>query len=107
VLHITIHESETALTFQLEGRLAGSWVPQLEACMHHTLLGRDKLRIRFDLTDVTLIDAAGKDFLTLMHLDGAEFLAGDCLMSNVITAIAQDSAHERHCRRARADFSRN
>jgi hypothetical protein len=43
--------------------------------------------VRFDLTGVTYVDAAGKEFLTARHADGAEFLACGCLVRAVVAEI--------------------
>jgi hypothetical protein len=40
MLRITVHDNPGALTFQLEGRLAGPWVPVLEECWQSTLASR-------------------------------------------------------------------
>ena len=67
MLRITIQKNSKALTFQLEGKLAGPWVRVLEECWQSTLASQRKPAVRFDLTGVTFIDAAGKRFLAAMH----------------------------------------
>src|SRR5205085_11862736 len=82
------------------GRLAGPWVRELERCWQDTRGGQQVGRIcnpsyeeqrkpvlRFDLTGVTFIDAAGKAFLAAMHAGGAEFVAAGCLMRAVVAEI--------------------
>ena len=59
MLRITVHESPGSLRFQLEGSLAGPWVPEAAACWQRTLAGHPRSVHRVDLTGVTLIDAAG------------------------------------------------
>jgi hypothetical protein len=87
MLRITVHDNPGSLTVQLEGRLAGPWVRELEGCWQSTLASRRKPVLRFDLTGVTYIDAAGKEFLAAMHAEGAEFLARGCLMRAVVDEI--------------------
>jgi hypothetical protein len=87
MLRITVHDNPASLTVQLEGRLAGPWVRELEACWRSSLAGQRKLVLRFDLTGVTHLDAAGKEFLAAMHTEGAEFLARGCLMRAVVAEI--------------------
>jgi hypothetical protein len=87
MLHVTLHETPSSLTVQLEGSLAGPWVRQLEGQLHRILSSRSKPVIRFDLTSLTLIDELGKDFLTLMHMEGAELLASGYLMTSVVAAL--------------------
>jgi hypothetical protein len=87
MLRITVRESRESLTVQLEGRLAGPWVREMEECWQTTRPSQRKAVLRFDLTGVTFIDAAGKKFLAAMHTEGAEFLARGCLMRAHVTEI--------------------
>ena len=66
MLRITVHENLEFLTFQLEGKLAGAWVREVEECRQRTLSGRRWPAVRFDLTGVIFIDAAGKAYLAAM-----------------------------------------
>jgi ABC-type transporter Mla MlaB component len=87
MLRITVRDSRESLTVQLEGRLAGPWVRELEDCWQTTRASQRKAVLRVDLTGVTFIDAAGKKFLAAMHTEGAEFLARGCLMRAHVTEI--------------------
>jgi len=90
MLRITVHDDPGALTFQLEGKLAGPWVRVLEECWQTTLDRQHKPILRVDLTGVTAIDAAGKDCLAAMHREGAELLAADCLTKAVVAEITDE-----------------
>jgi ABC-type transporter Mla MlaB component len=87
MLRITVHDTPPVLTFQLEGRLAGPWVRELEACWQVTVAGQHEPILRVDLTGVTFIDAAGKAYLAAMHRQGAGFVAADCLTEAVVAEI--------------------
>ena len=63
MLRITTHDNPDCLTFQLEGKLAGPWVRELEDCWQKTLAGPRRPVVRVDLRGVTFLDAAGKEFL--------------------------------------------
>src|SRR4051812_32085377 len=89
MLRITVHEKSGALTFQLEGRLAGPWVSELEECWRVALASHRKPILRVDLSEVTSIDAAGRACLAALHLQGAEFLAADCLMKAVVAEVTR------------------
>src|SRR6266404_244973 len=93
MLRITIHDNLESVTFQLEGRLAGPWVREAEECRQCTLAGRRGIAVRFDLTEVTFIDAAGKAYLADMHRLGAEFVAADCLTRAIVAEIAKAPIH--------------
>src|SRR5262245_36179869 len=89
MLRITVHDNPWALTFQLEGRLARPWVRVLEDCWQSTRASQRRPVLRFDLTGVTYIDAAGKAFLAAAHAQGAEFVAAGCLMRAVVAEITR------------------
>jgi hypothetical protein len=87
MMRITVDYAPRALTFRLEGRLAGPWVRELEECWRDALAGRREPVLRVDLRDVTSIDAAGRACLAALHRQGAEFVAADCLMKAVVDEI--------------------
>jgi ABC-type transporter Mla MlaB component len=99
MLRITVHDNLTALTFQLEGRLAGPWVRVLEDCWRTTLDRQHKPILRVDLTGVIAIDATGRACLAGMHREGAEFTAADCLTKAVVSEIAQVPGPDSDCGR--------
>lgn len=87
MLRITANDNPRALTLQLEGRLEGPWVRELEQCWRNTLDSPSRPSVCVDLTGVTFIDAAGKARLAEMHEQGAEFIAGDCVTKAVVAEI--------------------
>ena len=89
MLRITIHDNSSDVTFQLEGRLAGPWVRELEACWQVTRACQPESVLRVDLTGVTFIDAAGTACLAALHRRGAEFVAPDCLTRAVVDEITR------------------
>ena len=84
MLRITVHHNPESWTSQLEGRLAGAWVREVEECRRRTLVGHRRPSVRFDLTDVTFIDAEGRAYLAAMHRQGVAF-------------VVADSPDKRHC----------
>jgi ABC-type transporter Mla MlaB component len=93
MFRITVHDNQESLTFQLEGKLAGPWVREVEECRQGALAGRRLTAVRFDLAGVTFIDAAGKDYLAAMHRLGAEFIAADCLTKAIVAEITKAPLH--------------
>src|ERR1700736_2813272 len=89
MLRITVHDNPKSVTFQLEGRLTGAWVREVEECRQRTLAGPWRPAVRFDLAGVTFIDAAGKAYLADMHRLGAEFVAADCLTKAIVAEITK------------------
>jgi hypothetical protein len=92
MLRITVQDSLESLSFLLEGKLAGAYVRQVEECRQRALAGRRRPVVRFDLSGVTFIDAAGKAYLEAMHRLGAEFVAADCLTKAIVAEITQGPA---------------
>jgi len=90
MLRITVKKTRQALTFQLEGTLAGVWVRELEECWSSALTREQYPHVLVDLTGVTFIDAAGKACLASMHREGAEFIADDCMTKDVVREICED-----------------
>jgi anti-anti-sigma regulatory factor len=87
MLRITVCDNPQALTFQLEGRLAGPWLQELEECWQSTLTHQRRPILRVDLTGVTFVDEAGKAFLAAMYCQGAELVAVDCLTRDIVAEI--------------------
>jgi len=88
MLRITVHDNRRALTFQLEGRLAGPWVRELAECWQRNLARRRRALVRVDLTGVTFIGDAGRACLAAMHRQGAEFVAAGCETKAIVAEIA-------------------
>lgn len=97
MLRITVHDDPRSLTFQLEGKVAGPWLQELEECWRSTLAGRCKPILRVDLTGVTFIDGAGRACLAALHRQGAEFIAPDCLTRAVVDEIVETPGPDRGC----------
>jgi hypothetical protein len=106
MLRITVHDNPEALTFQLEGRLAGLWVGELEECCRRTVAGRQPA-VHFDLAGVTFIDTAGRAFLAGMHRQGAEFNAADCFTQAIVGEITKAPVPDGGVQSAKAKAKRN
>ena len=106
MLRITIHDNLESLTFQLEGRLAGGLVREVEECRQRTLASRREKAVRFDLAGVTFIDDAGKAYLAAMYRQGAKLVAYDCLTKAIVAEISRDPIGAAGLRRAKAKASR-
>lgn len=88
MFRITVHDQPGALTFQVEGSLTAGGVKEVEDCRQRWLAGcRRSTRVSFDLAGLTWIDAAGKAYLAVMHRQGAEFAAADCLTRSIVAEI--------------------
>lgn len=86
MLKITTQKNMTGTTFELEGKLAGPWVPELECCWERAVgVGRP---VKVVLKAVTFIDDAGRELLAKMYRKGAD-LAGEGCMTKAIVAEIQ------------------
>jgi hypothetical protein len=99
MLRITVEDDSRSLTFRFEGKLAGPWVHEAARCWQHTPETQRKPVLRFDLTGVTMIDTAGKEFLAAAHRQGAELLASGCLMRAIVADLSKTSISRDSCRK--------
>jgi hypothetical protein len=94
MLRVTIHDDPESLTLQFEGKLADPRVQEAQACWRGARTGQRKPILYFDVTGVTLIDAAGKALLAAAHAEGVELVACGCLMRAIVAEIANSPVRE-------------
>ena len=92
MLRITVQNDEQTVTLQLEGRLAGPWLEELDETFQRALAGKRQPKIEVDLTGLISIDRGGKTYLESMHHRGVEFIVGDCEMKSIVDEISNKSA---------------
>src|SRR2546423_7563233 len=95
MLKITIHEAADPLRIQLEGRLAGAWVGELEHGWHTAQARHPNRTLAVDLTGVTFIDQAGRYLLQWMHPDGVRFGGSGLLLQDLLGRISGSTARGR------------
>lgn len=81
--------SPHSLLLVLEGRLAGSWVEELDAYWRK-MSEEDHHRAVIDLAGVTFVDADGKSLLARLWGQGAELQASGCLTRCIVDEITRD-----------------
>ena len=87
MLKITIHDANGPLRLELEGRLAGAWVYELEHCWHTAKASHPHRQLAVDLTSVTFLDQAGRYLLQLLHRDGVRLVGSGLLWQNILEHI--------------------
>jgi hypothetical protein len=87
MLKITTRTDPTGTTFELEGKLAGPWVQELEGCWQQVTNSDRSVRVL--LCAVTFIDDKGRDLLLEMHRHGAELIAEGCMNKAIIDDIVR------------------
>jgi ABC-type transporter Mla MlaB component len=87
MLKISTQTDAAGTVFELEGKLAGAWVKELEACWQ----GRVSLHqpVRVVLKAVTFVDAAGRELLAEMHRQRAELVAQECMTKAIVDEIVR------------------
>jgi anti-anti-sigma regulatory factor len=88
MLRITSRAAGDECVLKLEGRLAGAWVPELEASWRTVAARTPASHVRLDLTDVCHVDAAGRELLTLMYRAGVRFVASGFVIPELVREIA-------------------
>jgi ABC-type transporter Mla MlaB component len=85
MLKISTQTDAAGTVFELEGKLAGAWVKELEACWQ----GRGSLYqpVKVVLKTVTFVDAAGRALLAEMHRQRAELVAEGCMTKAIVEEI--------------------
>lgn len=87
MLKITVRGSADRVLLELEGRLAGAWVRELEDCWRTTTEALGGRELWIDLTRADGVDISGRYLLALMHQSGARFLACGSVMPALIQEI--------------------
>ncbi|MGC9996406.1 MAG: hypothetical protein ABSE79_13890 [Terriglobia bacterium] len=93
MLKITIHNSTNAATLNLEGRLAGPWVEELERSWRAVKDDSAEKPVIVDLCEVTFVDAEGRKLLSSMYEQGARLRTFGCMAKGIVEEIVQ--AHSR------------
>ena len=88
MLKVTMNQSGSAETWELEGKLSGDWVKELERCWKERS-SRAGVSLQVHLKAVSYIDAAGKQLLTQMHGRGVEIQGCGCMTKAVVEEITR------------------
>jgi hypothetical protein len=94
-LKITIHDGAKAFRLQIEGKLAGAWVTELEQCWRTAASSITHKSTILELRAVTYVDDAGRYLLGLMHRSGVRLLANSPSQKELVTSITGESYLER------------
>ena len=91
-LKITVHESDKAIEFTLEGRVTGPWVAELDRVWVETAPQLGERALSIDLRNVIYADASGKQLLREIYAQTharliasspwAQYLAEEIMQSN-------------------------
>jgi hypothetical protein len=90
MLRVTVHEDGTLCRLERAGRLGGPWVAETEHAWRSSFC-RDK-QVEVDMRQVTAVDDAGRELLSVMHHAGARLIAEGVAMTALIEEIAGSKA---------------
>ncbi len=86
MLRVTIKKENTPETWELEGKLAGEWVPELDRLWRQRT-PQSGTTIEILLKAVSYIDPAGKQLLAEMRQQGAEIKGCGCMVRAFVEEI--------------------
>jgi anti-anti-sigma regulatory factor len=89
MMKIQLKEFDEQLTLQVEGRLAGAFVPELENCWQVARANQPSRKISVDLQSVTCVDQAGRSLLRSMHRDGVSFLRAGLAIQDILEQVLE------------------
>ena len=87
MLRIGIRRDAESIDLNVEGRLVGPWVHELEKCWQAESLSRRERPIVVNLTSVTFVDSEGRELLTEMRRSGVVLVPTGCLMNLIVDEI--------------------
>lgn len=85
MLKITTRTDVTGTIFDLEGKLAGLWVRELENCWAQAAIPDQQIKVV--LKAVTFIDDEGRKLLADMHQKGVKLTAEGCMTKAMVEEI--------------------
>jgi anti-anti-sigma regulatory factor len=89
MMKIQTQEFDDRVVLQVEGRVAGAFVPELESCWKAARERRPAHKISVDLKNVTCIDSAGRYLLQLMHASGVGFVRAGLAIQDILEQVME------------------
>jgi hypothetical protein len=90
MLRVTVNKSDSVETWELEGKLSGDWVKELDRCWKERT-PQPGVKVQVHLKAVSYIDGAGKQLLAEMHQRGVEIKGCGCMARAVVDDIVRDA----------------
>ena len=87
MLKISVKDDEQHILLDVEGRLAGPWVSELEQCWQDQRRRSPEKTLSVRLRAVSFIDDGGKELLSRMVADGAKLEGNGCLVRAIVAKI--------------------
>jgi hypothetical protein len=90
MLKVTISQVDSVESWELEGKLSGDWVAELERCWRERQPANGS-SLHVHLKAVSYIDAEGKQLLAEMHGRGVEIRGFGCMAKAVVEDIVRQA----------------
>lgn len=92
MLKITRIDTPTEQKLILEGRLTEPWIADLSSHWEETRHAHPERKFVVDLRGVMRIDSSGESAITLMKMEGAEFLARGIRIKHLVNNLESRGA---------------
>lgn len=89
MVKIQVAEFEDRMVLEMEGRLAGAFVPEVRSAWAKAAAARPGCRVQVDLKNVTCVDREGRILLRSMHEQGVEFRRAGMATQDILDEILQ------------------
>lgn len=89
MLRITEKNGSRPTTLQLDGKLAGPWVEELERAWRRLSASSPDTPIIVDLSGVTFIDSEGRKLLSSMVEQGADLRAAHLMTKYIVDQVKE------------------
>jgi len=86
MLRVTVNKKDSVETWELEGKLSGEWVAELERCWKERT-PQAGVTVQVHLKAVSYLDGPGKQLLAEMHASGVEIKGCGCMARAVVEDI--------------------
>ena len=95
MMKIQVRQFEDRLILEVEGRLAGAFVPELEHSWTALRDNQPGRKILVDLKNVTCVDRTGRALLQSMHANGVGFLRAGIAIRDILEQIMEEQGCDR------------
>jgi len=89
MLKIQVRDLEDRIVLEVEGRLTGAFVPEVQSTWSRAVANRPGSRVQVDLKNVTCVDREGRTLLRSMHGQGVEFLRAGLATQDILYEVLQ------------------
>jgi anti-anti-sigma regulatory factor len=89
MMKVETREFEDQVILEVEGRLAGAFVPELEKSWQLARANQPTRKVAVDLRGVTCVDRAGRYLILLMHSQGAGFFRAGLAIQDILEELLE------------------